>query len=297
MTEHSAHPLARALPMFLLAGMVLSLLDTTAKYLVQDHSLFLVVWARYAGQMAIVTPISRHRAGPGFWRTKHLRMQILRSLFLVVATCFFFGGLRYLPLAENTAISFVSPVLIVIFAAPILGERPTRSRWIAVIIGFVGVLVLLRPGSGVLQPAALLPLGSAASYAMYQLLTRRLAGDSVYTTLFYSGLVGTVAFTLALPWTLEQTTITLREAGFVLLLGGLAGLAHWLITASFLAAPASLLTPFTYLQLLWSTFMGWLAFGQLPDAGSVLGMAIIVASGLILALAERWRARLARSFP
>jgi len=295
-SHHPSHPLRTALPMFLLAGVLLALLDTTAKYVVQDHSLFLVVWARYAGQMAIVTPFARHRAGPGFWRTRHLRMQILRSLCLVVATCFFFGGLRYLPLAENSAISFLAPVLIVLAAIPILGERPTRARWIAVGIGFAGVMVMLRPGSSVLQPAALLPLGAAASNALYQVLTRRVSGDSVYTTLFYSGLVGTVLFTLALPWGLEAQTIGWREGGLILLLGVLAGTAHWLLTASFLAAPASLLTPFTYVQLLWATFLGWLVFHHLPDAGSALGMAIIVSSGLFLALAERRRARMAR-FP
>lgn len=295
-SHHAPHPLRTALPMFLLAGVLLALLDTTAKYVVRDHSLFLVVWARYAGQMAIVTPFARHRAGPGFWRTKHLRMQILRSLCLVAATCFFFGGLRYLPLAENSAISFIAPVLIVLAAIPILGERPTRARWIAVGIGFAGVMVMLRPGSSVLQPAALLPLGAAATNALYQVLTRRVSGDSVYTTLFYSGLVGTVLFTLALPWGLDQQTIGWREGGLILLLGVLAGTAHWLLTASFLAAPASLLTPFTYVQLLWATFLGWLVFDHLPDAGSTLGMAIIVSSGLFLALAERRRARLAR-FP
>ncbi len=296
-SHHAPHPLRTALPMFMLAGVLLSLLDTTAKYVVRDHSLFLVVWARYAGQMAIVTPFARHRAGAGFWRTKHLKMQILRSLCLVAATCFFFGGLRFLPLAENSAISFISPVLIVLAAIPILGERPTRARWIAVAVGFAGVMVMLRPGSSVLQPAALLPLGAAATNALYQVLTRRVSGDSIYTTLFYSGLVGTVLFTLALPWGLDQESITWREGGLILLLGVLAGTAHWLLTASFLAAPASLLTPFSYVQLLWATLLGWLVFNQLPDAGSALGMAIIVSSGLFLAVAERRRARLARSFP
>ncbi len=296
-SHHAPHPLRTALPMFMLAGVLLSLLDTTAKYVVRDHSLFLVVWARYAGQMAIVTPFARHRAGAEFWRTRHLKMQILRSLCLVAATCFFFGGLRFLPLAENSAISFISPVLIVLAAIPILGERPTRARWIAVGIGFAGVLVMLRPGSSVLQPAALLPIGAAATNALYQVLTRRVSGDSIYTTLFYSGLVGTVLFTLALPWGLDQESIGWREGGLILLLGVLAGTAHWLLTASFLAAPASLLTPFSYVQLLWATLLGWLVFNQLPDAGSALGMAIIVSSGLFLAVAERRRARLGRSFP
>jgi drug/metabolite transporter (DMT)-like permease len=121
------HPLRRALPLFLLAGFCLSSLDATAKYLVRDHSLFLVVWARYAGQMLVVTPWAWHRAGAGFWRTRRLPMQLLRSACLVAATICFFGGLRYLPLAEGSAITFLAPIFIVILSQPMLGERPTRA--------------------------------------------------------------------------------------------------------------------------------------------------------------------------
>jgi drug/metabolite transporter (DMT)-like permease len=283
--------------MFLLAGLLLSLLDTTAKYLVRDHSIFLVVWARYVGQMVVVTPFARHRVGPRFWRTKHLKLQILRSLCLVAATGCFFAGLRYLPLAEASALSFLAPILVVLYAIPILGEQPSRARWLAVIGGFIGVLVILRPGSSVLRPAALFLLGAAGTNAMYQVLTRRVTGDSVYTTLFYSGLVGSVLLTLALPWGLDQSTLTWAEGGLILVMGLLAGTAHWLLTSAFLTAPASLLTPFTYVQLLWATLFGYLVFHQLPDGGSVLGMAIVVAAGVFLALAERRRARLARNFP
>ncbi|MEP7359492.1 MAG: DMT family transporter, partial [Anaerolineales bacterium] len=231
------------------------------------------------------------------WRTRNLRMQLVRSAFLLTATVCFFAGLRYLPLAEGSAITFLAPIFIVVLSLPVLGERPTRARWIASVTGFIGILVLLRPGSSVLQPAVLLLIATAVCNAFYQLLTRKLPGDSAHTTLFYSALIGAVGFTLALPWGFDGAAMTWRDGGLLLLLGLFAGLAHWLIITAFLLAPASLLTPFTYLQMIWATLFGYLIFGQLPDGWSAVGMAIIVASGLVLALQERRRARMARSFP
>ena len=195
----------RALPVFLLAGFCLTSLDTTAKYLVQDHSLFLVVWARYVGQMLVVAPIAWHRAGNGFWRTRHLSLQLQRSAMLLGATVCLYGGLRYLPLAEGSAILFLAPMLIVMLSGPLLREKPTRARWVASITGFVGVLILLRPGSAVFHPAALLLLGAALFNAFYNMLTRKLIYEDVYTTLFHSALVGTVVLTAALPWGFDQT--------------------------------------------------------------------------------------------
>ena len=287
----------RALPVFLLAGLCLTTLDATAKYLVLDHSLFLVVWARYAGQMLIVAPFAWQRSGRGFWRTRQVGLQLLRSTMLLGATVCFFAGLRFLPLAEGSAILFLAPILIVVLSGPLLGERPTRARWVAAIAGFAGVLILLRPGSAVFHPATLLLLGAAVCNAFYHMLTRRLSDDDVYTTLFYSALVGATGLTLALPWGFESASLSWREGVLLLALGLFAGVAHWLLTRAFLLAPASLLTPFTYLQMLWATLFGYVVFGQLPDGWSAVGMAIILGSGVALALLERRRARIARSFP
>ena len=283
----SDHPLRRALPLVLLAGLLFSTLDATAKYLVQDHGLFLVVWARYAGQMLIVTPVIWQRGGPGFWRTRHLRMQLLRSLCLVTATLSFFGALRFLPLAEGTAISFLAPMFAIVLSMPVLGERPTRARWIASIAGFAGILILVRPGSAVFHPATGLLVLAAISNAMYQLLTRRLQNDTPYTTLFYSALVGTVILTLMLPFSVTVDRFAWDEAHFLVVLGLFAGLGHWALTTAFLRAPASLIAPFTYFHMVWATLWGYLVFGQLPDGLSALGMAVIVASGVGLVLHER----------
>jgi drug/metabolite transporter (DMT)-like permease len=289
----SEHPLRAALPLILGAGLCFSTLDATAKYLVQEHTLFLVVWARYAGQMLVTTPIAWQRLGHGFWRTQHLRMQLLRSACLVTATLCFFGALRFLPLAEGTAISFLAPLVAIVLSGPVLGERPTKARWVAAIGGFVGILVLVRPGSAVFHPATGLLLLAALSNGLYQLLTRRVPRDSAHTTLFYSGLVGAAALSLLLPFAEVPAHATWRDALFMLMLGLLAGLGHGLLIGAFLRAPASLVAPFTYVHMLWATAYGWLVFGQLPDGLSALGMAIIVGSGVALVIHEgrAWRMR------
>ena len=287
---HAGHPVRRALPLVFFAGLCFSTLDATAKYLIQDHALFLVVWARYAGQFLVVIPIAWHRAGPGFWRTRHLRMQLLRSLCLVSATACFFGGLRFLPLAEGSAISFLAPMFAIVLSRPVLGERPTRARWAAAIAGFVGILILVRPGSAVFHPATLLLVGAAISNALYQLLTRRLPNDSPYTTLFYTAMVGTVVLSVGLPVMLVPLPDPMaRDMQFFLLLGVLAGVGHWMFITAFLSAPASLLAPFTYVQMIWATAYGWAIFDHLPDRLSTFGMAVIVASGVALVLHERRR--------
>ena len=283
-------PLRRALLLFLLAGVCLSSLDATAKYLVRDHALFLVVWARYAGQMLVVTPFAWQRAGPRFWRARHPVLQLVRSLFLLIATICFFGSLRYLPLAEGSAITFLAPIFVVVLSGPLLGEQPTQARWIASVAGFAGVLILVRPGSAIFHPATLLLVVAAICNALYFLLTRRLADESAYTTLFYSALAGTIGLSLALPWQFDGGAPSLRDGALFLLLGLFAGLGHWFVISAYLLAPASMLTPFTYLQMIWATLYGFAIFGHLPDRASALGMTIIVASGLWLALQERARA-------
>ncbi|HXU67525.1 MAG TPA: DMT family transporter [Casimicrobiaceae bacterium] len=292
MIGRSAHPLRHALPLFLVAGLCLSSLDATAKYLVRDHSLWVVVWARYAGQMVVVTPFAWHRAGPGFWRTGKPGLQLLRSLFLVLATLGFWGGLRYLPLAEASSITFLAPTFVVLLSWPLLHERAPRARQIASTVGFIGILILLRPGSAVMHPAVVLLLAAALANALYQLLTRRLLDEKLPTTLFYSASVGTVVLTLGLPFATDFPRLMAIGIAPLVLLGVLAGIGHWCMTHAYLLAPASLLSPFTYLQILWATAFGYLMFGQHPDRLSALGMAVVVASGVALALWERRRTRL-----
>jgi drug/metabolite transporter (DMT)-like permease len=283
----SPHALRRALPLVILAGVFFATLDATAKWLVQYHSLLFVVWARYAGQMVVATPIAWRRSGAGFWRTKHLAVQLVRSLCLVVATACFVGALRFLPLAEGTAIAFLAPMFAIVLSKPVLGERPTRARWIAASVGFLGILVLVRPGSAVFHVATLLMLTASIANALYQLLTRKLTGDSAHTTLFYSGLVGTIVLSALLPFAEFPSTLSWRDVLLFMALGVFGGAGHGVLIAAFLRAPASLVAPFTYLHMIWATFYGWIIFAHLPDALSAVGMAIIVASGVGLVIHER----------
>jgi drug/metabolite transporter (DMT)-like permease len=289
---HVAHPLRYALPTFLLAGLCLSSLDATAKWLVRDHPVLVVVWARYVGQMLVVTPYAWHRAGHAFWRTRHPWLQLLRSAFLFLATVGFFTGLRYLPLAEASSITFMAPMIVVALSLPILGERPTQARIVASLAGFAGILLLVRPGSAVLHPAVLLLLLTALFNALYQLYTRKLRDENPHALLFYSALVGAVGLTLVVPFLLEEASIGWRDGGLLLFSGLLAGLGHGFMITAYSRAPAAMLAPFTYLQILWATMFGWLLFGQHPDRWSAAGMLIVAGSGVALALWERRRMRL-----
>jgi len=286
------HPLRHGLPLFLLAGVCLTSLDATAKVLVRDLPLLLVVWARYAGQMICVTPYTWHRAGSGFWRTRNLRLQLVRSGFLLAATCSFFLGLRYLPLAEASAITFTAPIFVVALSLPLLGERPTRARVVASLVGFAGMVIIARPGSAVLHPAIVFLLITAVSNALYQIYTRRLRNENPHTMLFYTALVGAVASTIALPFALEATAITWHDVGLLLMAGLFAGLGHGAMIGAYARAPASLLAPFTYAQIVWATLFGLVVFDQHPDAISALGMSVVVGSGVALALWERRRMHL-----
>jgi drug/metabolite transporter (DMT)-like permease len=293
MTDGAPHfrVLARAVPLYILAGLFLSSLDATAKFLVRDYPVWWVVWARYTGHLLVVIPLAWHKVGPGFWRTKHPVLQAVRSLLLLIATVSFFSGLRYLPLAEASAISFLAPMIVVLLAGPLLGERVTAVRWIAAAGGFVGVLLITRPGSVAFHPAALLMLGMATANALYQLLTRKLQGDSAYTTLFHSATIGAVAFTILLPVLDPHPLPGPREALLFAMCGLLAGLGHWCMINAFRHAQASQVTPFGYLQMLWPLAFGWLLFGQFPDAISIAGMAVILAIGTWLAWRERRRSQ------
>jgi drug/metabolite transporter (DMT)-like permease len=172
-------------------------------------------------------------------------------------------------------------------AAFILKEKVEFARWLAVAGGFVGVLIIIRPGSGVFTWASLLPLGSATCFACYQILTRKLANlESPYTSIFYAGLVGSVMMSLALPyiWTVPQS---LHHALLFVVIGFIGGASHLILIKAYDYAPASRLAPFSYTQLIWVMLSGYLVFGDFPDHWSLIGIAVIVASGIYIATHQR----------
>lgn len=283
------HPL-RGITLLLLAQMLFATLDATGKHLSASLPVPLLVWARYGVHLLLmlifVAPAMRARLA----QTQRLPLQLLRAATLTATSLLFLSALRHLPLAEGTAISFVMPFIVTALSVPLLGERVPGKRWLAVAVGFAGMLLVTRPGTGLSTSGIALALAAALCYSFYQIMTRKLAAtDHSLTTLFYTALVGTVVMTLTLPWFWVERELTAAQLALVVSMGLSGGIGHFLLIRAFHHAQASTLTPFIYAQLIWATLLGWLAFGQFPDAASLVGMAVIAASGLWMALGERRR--------
>lgn len=263
-----------------------TVLDSTAKSLTQDLPVAEVVWARYLFSL-LLFPLMF----PGF----HLRtalhtdrpwLQIGRALLLVGGTASIFLAVHYLPLAETYAVSFVSPFLVALFAMVLLGERVSARRWVAIAVGFVGVVVIIQPGSGIFSWAVIFPLTMAVCWALYQVVTRLLsATEPPLTTLFFTMLVGAVATTPIVPiiWVTPapRTWVLMVFMGLIGLIGQL------LLIKAFAIAESSLLAPFAYTQIIWATLIGYVFFDDLPSVATIVGAAVVVASGLALMTASR----------
>ncbi len=263
--------------------------DAIVKFLTQRYPVPLLVFTRF-GLQALATfvwlaPTLRW----GLWRTPQRGLQILRGTVLLGSSLCFVNALHWLPLADATAINFTTPILVVLLSVGLLKERMTRSRWAFVAVGFAGMLLIVRPGASILHGAALLALGSAGFYAAFQILTRKLRAADPRVTLFYSGLCGTVLMTLLLPFLDYRADMPWAHVALVVTFGAVATFGHFLFILAFRHAPASALTPFTYVQLMWAVVLGWLVYGYFPDGYSLTGIAVIAASGLLLAWHERRR--------
>jgi drug/metabolite transporter (DMT)-like permease len=276
----------RGIVMLMTAVLIFAMMDTIAKHLGRSYPVPMLVWARYFIHIVFMLLVFAPRMGTGIVRSARLRLQVLRALLLVLCTGFFFTALRYLPIAEATAIGYVSPFLLTAFSGPLLGERVSRRQWMAVGVGFIGVLIIVRPGGGLLQPAAALPIAMAVCYSLYQILTRKLAAsEHPVVTLFYTALVGGVVTSVVLPF--YWVAPTLAHWGLMLLLGTGGVVGHYVLIKAFEHTPASVLAPFGYTQILWVTMLGYAVFGDFPDAVGLLGMAVIVACGLYCAWVAR----------
>ena len=255
--------------------------EVLVKFLIREHDVTQVVWARYTFH-ALVTAVFLFRTGiGGHARTERLGLHLGRSALMLLATTAFFLALRYLPLADAVAINFVAPILVTAFAIPILKEHVGRRRWIAIIVGFCGVLIIIRPGLGVMHWATALPLCTAAGYALYQVLTRFAARtENTNTSLFWTSVFGVVVSSCAVPffWTQPSPTAWIM----MIALGGVYGFGHYLLIRGLEIAPTSMLSPFFYTQIIWATLFGFIFFGHFPDAPTLVGLAVVMASGLYI---------------
>ncbi len=280
--------------LIILAVLLFSIMDTIAKGLTQRYDTLQVVWARYASQTfwAVLILSPRLRA---VLATDRLGLQLVRSALLFGATLFFFASLSRLKLAEATAIFEVAPLVITILSVLILKEQVGPRRWAGVLAGLVGALVIIRPGTDVFSPAALLPLAAATCFAGYSIATRFLGqGESPFTSLLYTTLLGTVVASVALPffWTMPTTGDALVMAGFGAI--GMVGQLFLILALGF--APASLIAPFGYFALAFNATWGFLFFAEIPDRFTVAGASIIVGAGLYVWHREmRLKAALDRS--
>lgn len=288
---HRPNPTAgRGILMALLATISYAVVDTLSKYQARSYPVEMIVWARYAVPFALLAAIFMPQRGARMLRTNFPRVQFIRGILLITGTLFIVFAYRIMPLAEAQAISFIHPVLLTVLAVLFLGEKVSRMGWAAVLIGFSGVLIIVRPGGGLFTPAAILPLGLALTFSSYQMFTRMIATkENAINSLCSVMLVGAVVMSCVLPFV--WVTPTLTGLIFFILIGITGGAGHFFTIKSLEYAPASLLAPFAYVQLLWVTLLGALVFDNIPDAITLIGMMVVAAGGLLVAATRHTQAR------
>jgi drug/metabolite transporter (DMT)-like permease len=264
-------------------------LDTMAKFLNHYMDTLQVVWARYTGALVVALAISNPFTRPALMRSSRPGLQVARSVLLLGSTLLNFFALRWLQLDQAMAIIFSTPFFVAILSGPILGEWVGWRRWTAICVGFVGVLLVVRPGLGGIHPAALFSLAAALFYAAYSVTTRILSRtDSNETTLFYSNLVGAAAMLPLMPfvWTTPGDPLVI---GVMCVTGVFGTVGHYLLIMAHRLAPPALLAPFIYTQIVWVIMLGYLVFADVPNHWTLAGAAIVVGSGLYILYREQVR--------
>ena len=262
-------------------------LDTTAKYLNPHMSSLQIAWARYTSAFVLTLIVSNPLTHPALLRSKRPKLQITRSLLLVASTALNFIALRWLQLDEALSIIFTFPFIVAIVSGPMLGEWIGWRRWSAICVGFGGVLLITRPGFGGMHPAALITLVGTICYGFYAVITRIVSRvDSNQTSLFYANFIGALVMLPVIPfvWTTpESWPIALMMLGT----GVLGSAGHFLLISGHRLAPAAVLSPFVYTQLIWVVILGYWVFDHVPNRWTMAGAAIVIGSGLYLLYRER----------
>ena len=270
-----------AIGLFSLAMMMFSATDGAAKYLSSDIAPQQIIFLRFVIVLILILLFCIYRGQWNILKTTQPTLQILRGLLLAVCSLIFYFALKHLPLELCAAIGFVSPLFVTALSIPFLGERVGLRRWIAVLIGLLSVLMILRPGGVSFQLAMLLPLGSSLCWAMALVLTRLMRGsEQALTVLAWSSLVG-VAAVFPLVWPVWVTP-NASQWTILILLGVFNGLGQYLVIRAFMLASASLLAPFSYSIIIWSMLIGLIIFNSFPDGITLVGTTILIAAGLYI---------------
>jgi drug/metabolite transporter (DMT)-like permease len=278
----------RGIALILASTVFLGTSDIIAKYLSATLPSIEIAWIRFLVFAMIMSPamlpgsplFALHSKQPGF--------QLMRGVALLGSSLFFISGLRFLPIAEASATGFVSPLFVTALSIVFLGESVGVRRWIATALGLIGVLIILRPGTGAFHPAALFSLVSALAWACTLIMTRMMSGsEHAITTMTYSSIAGVSVLCALVPFV--WVTPSWHDILFGICIGIASTAGQWIVVLAFRYADASVLAPFSYLQLLWVSFLGFIIFGEIPDTWTVTGAAFIVGSGLYTAHRERVR--------
>ncbi len=288
-TTPGSHPLRGAM-LFVLALLIFACMDTTTKYLTTHYNVPLVMAMRYIVHLLLMVAILAPSQGAKLVQTNRTGLVLVRAGSLAVTSLFVGLALSRMPVAETTAILFLSPMLVVLLARPLLGERIGILGWTAAAVGFIGVLMIARPGGGLDTLGIVFALCSVGAGACYQLMSRTLAStEQTMPLLFFTALVGSLCFGASLPWYWEGPPPTVLQSVLFVCMGAAGGLGHFLFTAAFRDTQASVLAPMNYLQLVWAGLLGWLVFDHVPDQLSLAGMVVVAASGLLIAFKSRWQ--------
>ena len=269
-----------------LSGIVFPVMNGFAKMLGAEYSTLQVSWARAFGHFVFILLAFLPREGLAILRTKRPMIQFGRALMLYISNLCFFFAVVFIPIADAAAISMTSPLVVALLAWPMLGERTNAARLIALGVGFIGVVIIIRPGTDLFHWASLFVVASSCCYGMYQIFTRKVAGiDSPETSAVYAPIIGAIGMLLVMPF-VWRTPDSLRDLGMFVSLGVLGAAGHYFVARALTYAPANLVSPFQYFQLFASVLVGYLFFAALPDAATWAGAGIIMASGLFIGLSQ-----------
>ncbi|TXH68524.1 MAG: DMT family transporter [Thiothrix sp.] len=284
----TANPTMRGIVLTLIALFFFASMDTTIKYLAESYNIPLIVAIRYIVNTLFIVAIFAPRHGKALVKTQRTGLVLVRAASLTIMSLLVGYALKVMPVAEMIAISFLSPLLVALLARPLLGETIGFLGWLATLVGFTGVMFIAQPGNGLASSGVILMLLAVIVNTFYQLLSRLLAPtETTLALLFYASFFGALVFGLALPWVWYGMTPTPLQLILFISTGISGGIGHYLFTAAYRYAPATVIAPITYFQLLWAGLFGWLVFGDLPSAWSLLGMGLVVASGFIMMLKTR----------
>jgi drug/metabolite transporter (DMT)-like permease len=265
---------------------VFALLDGLGKEVMRHLPMFVAVFFRYFVALLLAIAVVLHTGGPQLFLTGHPLLQALRGALLLASTWLNFVAISQLQLAQTAAISFTIPLWVCALSVPLLGEKVGLWRWTAVIAGLLGVVVIMRPGTMSFHWAMLFSLAATFCGALYNIATRKVGGrDRAETSLFYVGLVGGFGASLPLGWNWQ--TPEGWQWVMLLVMGLCGGFGHYMLIQAHRLAPAALLAPFVYTQIIWMVILGFLMFGDLPDVWTLIGAAIVIAAGLVVFMRER----------